>query len=83
MDPNTANTFPKYTLLVKKVLETRQFGFADTEPYAPSGGKPAAFIAQPFIHNNNINLIVALQLPIDVINKIMSDRAGMGKSGES
>jgi len=69
--------------LVKKVLETGKFGFADTEPYAPSGGKPAAFIAQPFIHNNNVKMIVALQLPIDVINKIMSDRTGMGKTGES
>jgi len=69
--------------LVKKILETKKFCFADTEPYAPSGGEPAAFIAQPFIHKDNVELIVVLQLPIEVINIVMSDRSGMGKTGES
>lgn len=69
--------------LVRGVLETKGFGLADFEPYAPSNGEPAAFIAQPIIHDNKVDLIVALQLPLEEINSIMQQREGMGKSGET
>jgi methyl-accepting chemotaxis protein len=69
--------------LVQKVLETKQFGFADFEPYAPSNDEPAAFIAEPLVHENEIEVIVALQLPLEGINSIMQVREGMGESGES
>ncbi|MCH8967116.1 MAG: methyl-accepting chemotaxis protein, partial [Planctomycetes bacterium] len=69
--------------LVRTVLETKQFGFADFEPYAPSNGAPAAFVAQPVIHDGETQIIVALQLPLDAINRIMGIRAGMGETGET
>jgi methyl-accepting chemotaxis protein len=69
--------------LVKNVLQTQKFGFADFRPYAPSKGKPSAFIAQPVTHNGNVEMIVALQLSLHAINKIMQQRAGMGETGES
>ncbi len=69
--------------LVKQVIQTRQFGMADFEPYAPSNNEPGAFIAEPVISNGSIQLIVALQLSIDSINEIMQERSGMGKSGET
>ena len=56
---------------------------ADFEPYAPSNGDPSAFIAQPLIHEGKIELIVALQLPLEGINSIMQERSGMGKTGET
>ena len=58
--------------LIRNVLQTGQFGFADFEPYAPSNGEPAAFVAQPVVHKGVAELVVALQLPIDEINKIMA-----------
>ncbi len=69
--------------LVREVLSTRQTGFADFEPYAPSNGAPAAFIAQPVIDHGEVEVIVALQLPLEGINGIMSVREGMGETGET
>jgi len=69
--------------LVRKVMETGRFGMADFEPYAPSHGEPAAFIAQPVMFDGNIELIVALQLSIEAINNIMQERVGMGRTGET
>ena len=69
--------------LVRKILETGSTGMADFEPYAPSGNEPAAFIARPFASDNGIELIVALQLSVDAINRIMLERTGLGKTGET
>ncbi len=69
--------------LFRRVKETRQYGFADFAPYAPSGGEPAAFIAEPLVHLGDVELVVALQLPIAPINALMQERSGMGESGET
>ena len=69
--------------LVQKVMASRQFGLADFEPYAPDNNEPAAFLAQPVIHDDNVEMVVALQLSLDPINDIMQGREGMGRSGES
>jgi methyl-accepting chemotaxis protein len=70
-------------VLTKKVLQTKSFGFEDFKPYAPSNNEPASFIARPLIMDDQIEVIVALQLSLDAINKIMKQRVGMGKSGET
>ena len=69
--------------LTKRVLDAKQFGFADFAPYAPSNDEPAAFIAMPEVHRGEVEVIVALQLSLDSINGIMQERAGMGQTGES
>jgi methyl-accepting chemotaxis protein len=69
--------------LFRKVKETRQYGLADFAPYAPSGGEPAAFIAEPLVHQGDVEMVVALQLSLPAINAIMQERAGMGESGET
>ncbi len=69
--------------LVRKVLETKKFAIADFESYAPSNNEPAAFIAKPLVHENEVELIVALQLSIESINGIMQERTGMGETGET
>jgi methyl-accepting chemotaxis protein len=69
--------------LVRKVLDTRQAGFADFAPYEPSSFAPVAFIAAPTLQQGEVDLIVALQLPIDAINRIMQERTGMGETGET
>ncbi|MEE8430384.1 MAG: methyl-accepting chemotaxis protein [Candidatus Desulfatibia sp.] len=69
--------------LTRQVLGTKQYGIADFEPYAPSNDEPAAFIAQPVMHNGKVEIVVALQLSLDAINTIMQQRDGMGKTGET
>ena len=69
--------------LVREVVKSKRFGFADFAPYAPSAGAPAAFIAEPIVVDDRIQAVVALQLPLDAINEIMGVRAGMGDTGET
>ena len=69
--------------LTRTVLKTGRFGFADFEPYAPSNGDPAAFIAQPIVRNGRTEVVAALQIPLDAINGIMNQRAGLGDTGET
>ncbi len=69
--------------VVQQALKTGEFQFADFAPYEPSNGEPAAFIAEPVEHNGQIELVVALQMPLSEINAIMGVRAGMGDTGET
>ncbi len=69
--------------LVKGVIQSRQFGFADFAPYAPSNNEPCSFIAQPVMNNGKVEIIVALQISLEAINSIMQERDGMGETGET
>jgi len=69
--------------LFHKVLESQSFVFVDFMPYLPAGGEPRAFIGQPVVRSGNIELVVALQLSPDTINRVMQERSGMGKTGET
>ncbi|MBF0625215.1 MAG: methyl-accepting chemotaxis protein [Magnetococcales bacterium] len=69
--------------LVRQVIQSKGYGMADFEPYAPSKEAPAAFVAQPVVHGGEVELVVALQLPLDAINGIMQQREGMGATGET
>jgi len=69
--------------LTREVMKTHEFGMVDFEPYAPSNGEPAAFIAEPVTHDGNIEMVVALQLSLSDINSIMQQREGMGETGET
>jgi len=69
--------------LFRKVKSSREYGVVDFAPYAPSHDEPAAFIAQPVVHEGKVELVVALQLSLDAINHIMLQRQGMGKTGET
>lgn len=66
-----------------KVLSSSVFSFSDVQPYAPLDGKPTAFMAQPIMGTTGIELIVAVQIPMDDINTIMQERSGMGATGET
>ncbi len=69
--------------LTRRVIRDKRFGMADFAPYAPSNGAPAAFVAQPVVHEGEVELVVALQLPLEAINGIMQQREGMGDTGET
>ena len=57
--------------------------FEDFAPYAPSGGKPAGFIACPVRPGGNLVGVVAIQIPLNKINHVMQQRDGMGETGET
>ncbi len=70
--------------LIKDINKSKQYGFVDFASYEPSNGDPAAFIAQPLLQpDGQVALYVALQLPLEGIQKIMGIREGMGETGES
>ncbi|KIX12212.1 methyl-accepting chemotaxis protein [Dethiosulfatarculus sandiegensis] len=69
--------------LVRQVKQSHSFAMADFKPYAPSKGEPAAFLAEPLVHDDKVEMIVALQVSLKAINQIMQERTGMGKSGET
>jgi len=69
--------------LHRQIARTGRPGFADYAPYPPSNDVPAAFVGAPVVLDNEMIGLVALQLPHQQINKIMQQRAGMGRTGET
>ncbi|MBL8749461.1 MAG: methyl-accepting chemotaxis protein, partial [Planctomycetes bacterium] len=56
--------------------------FADFKSYAPSYDAPAAFIGSPVSHEGKRVGYIAFQMPIDRINAVMTETAGLGQTGE-
>ncbi len=70
--------------LVADVLEKKTFGMADFKKYAPRKNEPAAFLAIPVISGTDqVEIVLAAQLSIELINKVMLDRTGLGETGET
>ncbi len=68
---------------VNNAVEPNFVKMSDFEPYAPSDFTPTAFVAAPISDGFNKIGVLALQVPIDQINAIMSERSGLGNSGET
>ncbi|MCP4041558.1 MAG: methyl-accepting chemotaxis protein, partial [Gammaproteobacteria bacterium] len=69
--------------LFRRAMETKGYVLEDFSPYAPSNNEPAAFIARPVMAENRVKVVVALQLPLEPVNAIMTKRDGMGETGET
>ena len=70
--------------LVQKVRETPDPGFVrviDFARYRPSYSGPAAFIATPVYQGPRLVGILAFQLPVDKINRIMTGNRGWQEDG--
>ncbi|MDY0093168.1 MAG: methyl-accepting chemotaxis protein [Candidatus Vecturithrix sp.] len=68
----------------RRSLKSKSFHFADFQPYPPSDNAPAAFMTVPIMSDKDeVGLVVAVQIPIDVINRAMQKRDGMGNTGET
>ncbi|MCV6603180.1 MAG: methyl-accepting chemotaxis protein, partial [Cohaesibacter sp.] len=57
--------------------------FTDFSPYAPSNNAPASFIAAPIVSGGEKIGVLAFQMPIDTINKLMTEDSRLGKTGET
>lgn len=69
--------------LFRSVKQSKEYGIVDFSRYAPSNDDPAAFIAAPLKLNNGQDVVIALQLSLEKVNHIMTQRVGMGETGES
>lgn len=57
--------------------------FVDYARYLPSYEAPAGFVAAPVFDGNRRVGVALFQFPIDALNSIMAERAGLGKTGET
>lgn len=57
--------------------------FFDFKPYAPSADAPASFISMPLYEDGKRLGVLVFQMPIDNINAIMGEVAGLGETGEA
>lgn len=55
----------------------------DFKNYTPSFSAPAAFVAAPVYENGNAIGVLAFQLPVSKINKIMTSETAFPESGEA
>lgn len=77
--------------LVAMVRRDREKGYAqitDFKPYLPSYGAPAAFIAAPIFEQSKFIGVLAVQVPVDEVNNVMTGNRnwrqdGLGESGET
>ncbi|ESP92282.1 methyl-accepting chemotaxis protein [Pseudoalteromonas luteoviolacea] len=70
-------------VFTRALIEQDQMLFADYEPYLPSYNTPASFVAMPLDFEGISQATLIFQLSIDALNEIMSERHGLGQSGET
>lgn len=63
-------------------LKEGEVVFVDFQPYEPSGGVPAGFIATPIEDNGEIVGVLAFQMPISEINHVMERNEGEEESAK-
>ena len=77
-----ANTL--FSSTCKKILETGNTLFSDLEFYEPSNNDVSGFLGHLIVDNNGNKLgILAVQINIDGINKIITDKNVVGETGEA
>ena len=67
----------------RELKEPGQFAFLDFKQYLPSYSAPASFIASPIFDAGNMIGVLIFQMPLDRITEVMSERAGLGETGET
>lgn len=55
----------------------------DFEAYTPSYEAPASFTSSPIYNGNKMVGVLIFQMPVDNINAIMQEKAGMGQTGDT
>ncbi|MFZ9000280.1 MAG: methyl-accepting chemotaxis protein [Bacteriovoracaceae bacterium] len=66
-----------------KLKTSGDFVIVDYKGYTPSYEAPASFIASPIFDKGKKIGVLVFQMPIERLNKIMGERTGMGKTGET
>jgi methyl-accepting chemotaxis protein len=64
--------------------KAEKIAFSDFSAYAAADGLPAAFAGTPILSESGELLgMLIVQMPIDSINEIMQDKAGLGETGDA
>jgi methyl-accepting chemotaxis protein len=66
-----------------KTLTPGTVHFEDFAPYVASYDAPAAFASTPIVRNGAVVAVLVFQLPVDRINALVNDEAGLGTTGSS
>ncbi len=86
--PYKNSNLAKLNEIVQAAKQRDYSQLIDFEPYAPSYGAPAAFIAAPIFKQSELIGVLAFQLPVDEINNVMTgnrnwESDGLGQTGET
>ncbi len=65
------------------LMQPGELKFLDIFPYPPSNDAPASFISTPVFDKGERIGVLAYQIPVDQFTKIMHDKTGLGKTGET
>jgi methyl-accepting chemotaxis protein len=76
---NIADSFRE----VKASGDSDFVSLVDFKAYAPSNGAPASFIASSIYSGDMKVGVLVFQIPLDQVDAIMQEKAGMGESGET
>jgi methyl-accepting chemotaxis protein len=64
--------------------KAEDIAFSDFAPYAAADGLPTAFVGTPIMSGTGDLLgMLIVQMPIDSINEIMQNKAGLGETGDA
>jgi methyl-accepting chemotaxis protein len=66
-----------------KITDPTQVVYIDATPYAVTPDRPGSFMAAPVYNGKEFLGVVAFRLPGGVINGMMSDKLGLGETGET
>ncbi|WP_420403467.1 methyl-accepting chemotaxis protein [Nisaea sp.] len=69
--------------MASKLRAPGEVAFTDFAPYAPSYDAPASFIAAPILDGGELLGTLIFQMPIGRIDALMTDVAGMGRTGQT
>jgi len=84
IDGPYANTnFADAFIKAKDLSKAGEFIFVDFKQYLPSYNAPASFIAAPIFDGGEKLGVLMFQMPLDRITAVMSERAGLGETGET
>lgn len=81
--PWAKTNFAEAYRLARELKTPGSVALVDYKLYTPSYDAPAGFIASPIFDGDEMTGVLVFQMPLDKISSIMSERAGLGKTGET
>jgi len=66
-----------------KITDTGQVAYIDASPYGVTPDRPGSFMAAPVWNGKDFLGVVAFRLPGGVIDGMMSNKLGLGETGET
>ena len=81
--PYSKTNFGRAFTLAAAAKSPDSIFLVDYEPYTPSYEAAASFISSPIFDGDRKIGVAIFQMPIERINAIMSERTGLGESGET